>query len=87
LPAPNLSCAAIGTKQATESLIRFDIFGRIGQRIQWLDQLIAKPLMTTILVIMIEVLTDSISRSVFAEQDQLVQAFRLEGTEEPNWPE
>ena len=83
MPAPNLSCAAIGTQQATESLSRFDNFGGIGQRIQWLDQLIAKPLMTTIHVMMIEVLTVSISRRIFAEQDQSVQAFRLESTEEP----
>lgn len=49
-----------------------------AQSSQWLDQLIAEPLMTSILVIMIEVLTYGIASSVFAEQDRLAQAFRLE---------
>ena len=69
--------SSIRPQQTTQPLDRFKFGVHIRLSVHRHDQLVAQPLMTSIVVIVFEELFDGISRRRFAKKDQPVQALRF----------
>lgn len=68
-------------KHAAETLLAFDLSSH-GLVVGWCNRNIANPLVRSLGVVVFDVFADDMPKLLFAEEDHLVQAFVLDGSDE-----